>query len=53
MAVTNSLVQYASVIAIVSHFLLALTNILTFNVTELITAVKVFKIQGSGLQVVQ
>jgi len=53
MAVTNSLVQYASVIAIVSHFLLALTNTLAFYVTESITAVKNFMIQTSGLQVVQ
>jgi len=44
-AVINSIVQKVSAFAIVSHFLLALTNTLAFSVTELITAVISFMIQ--------
>ncbi len=46
MAVINSVVQKASAFAIVSHFLLASTCTLAFYVTELITAVISFMIQG-------
>ncbi len=38
--------QYASAFAIVSHFLLVLTNTLALYVTELITAVVSFIIQA-------
>jgi len=44
----NYVVQCASAFAIVSHFLLALTNTLAFYVTELITAVISFMIQAPG-----
>jgi hypothetical protein len=45
MAVINSVVQ-DSAFAIVSHFLLALTNILAFYVKELITTIISFMIQA-------
>jgi len=44
--VMNSAVRKASSFVIVSHILLALTNTLAFHVTELITAIKSFMIQG-------
>ncbi len=42
------LAQYASAFAILSHFLLALTNTLALYATELITAVICFMIQAPG-----
>ncbi len=47
-AIINFVVQYASAFAIVSHFLLALTNSVAFYVTKLITAVISFMIQAPG-----
>ncbi len=42
------MVQQASAFAIVTHFLLALTNALAFYVTEVITTVMIFMIQARG-----
>jgi hypothetical protein len=52
-AVINSVVQYASAFAIVSHILLALTNALAFYVTELIMVVISFMIQAPGANVIK
>jgi hypothetical protein len=49
----RNLIQYASAFAIVSHFLMALTNALAFYVTELITAVISFMIQALGANVIK
>jgi hypothetical protein len=51
MAVINSVVQKASAFAIVSHFLLALTN--PFYVTEFIMAVISFMIQAPGASTIK
>jgi hypothetical protein len=47
-AVIYCVVQKASAFAIVTHFLLALTNTLAFWVTELMTAVISFLTQAPG-----
>ncbi len=52
-AVINFVVQYASAFAIVSHFLMALTNALAFYVTELIKAEISFMIQAPGAYVIK
>ncbi len=49
MVVIHSIGQKASAFVIVSHFLLALTNTLAFDVVKLITAVMSLMIHAPGL----
>ncbi len=52
-AVLDFVVLEARAFAIVSHFLVALTNTQAFHIIELITAVISFMIQAPGIDVIK